>query len=48
MEVGTKKRYNFISNLIFGAASGCISKTCVAPFDRIRVIMQTKNFNRTL
>ena len=40
-----KQKNKSISSLIYGGIAGCISRTCVAPFDKIKILMQFQNSN---
>ena len=40
-----KRRTKSMSSLIYGGIAGCISRTCVAPFDKIKILMQFQNSN---
>ena len=40
-----KQKNKSISSLIYGGMAGCISRTCVAPFDKIKILMQFQNSN---
>ncbi len=40
-----KKRKDFVWNFTLGGIAGIISKTCVAPIERVKLLMQTEHEN---
>jgi solute carrier family 25 (adenine nucleotide translocator) protein 4/5/6/31 len=43
--VATKKQENFLVNFAIGGASGAFAKTCTAPIERVKLIIQTQDAN---
>eukprot|EP00999_Lentomonas_sp_LEN2_P003063 NODE_917_length_1119_cov_42.970766_g875_i0.p1 GENE.NODE_917_length_1119_cov_42.970766_g875_i0~~NODE_917_length_1119_cov_42.970766_g875_i0.p1 ORF type:complete len:307 (+),score=84.60 NODE_917_length_1119_cov_42.970766_g875_i0:99-1019(+) len=43
--MGDKKNTNFVLDFIAGGTSGAIAKTCTAPIERVKLIIQTQDAN---
>ena len=40
-----KENYKTGKNLLYGGMAGCISRTIIAPFDKIKILMQFEKTN---